>query len=152
MVVLASRSMFYSLIEDQNQVSVYKAWGLIVARTCMSHGWSINYCQNDADANVSHDTGDERWRVCNWILFNSLCERNDKMGLVLCRSQPSAGEFDGSSHKASLKQRDSQTGDSVFWGFFYLYVCFLRVLFVSFASGERLLMVTENFDSIFFFL
>lgn len=31
------------------------------------------------------------------------------MGLVLCRSQPSAGEFDRSAQKVRLKQRDSPT-------------------------------------------
>lgn len=139
MLVLASKSRFYALIEEQNQVSVYKTWDLIVARTCMSHGWSINYCQSDADANVSLNTGNERWRVCNWIWFNSLCEGNDKMGLVLCRSQPSAGEFNWSSHNERLKQRDSQTGNNVFFLFF------LRLLFIPFALGERSLVVTENF-------
>lgn len=105
---------------------MYKTWHLIVARTCMSHGWIINYCQSDADANVSHNTSDERWRVCNWIWFNSLYEGNNKVGLVLCRSQPSAGEVDRSCHNVRLKQRDSHTGRDVFW----------RVLLVNLTSGE----------------
>lgn len=45
------------------------------------------------------------------------------MGLVLCRSQPSASEVDRSSHNVRLKQRDKQTEDFFFLNQLFVFVC-----------------------------